>query len=582
MQRVSLLLFATLLAAPVLPAGAQSSSSSSGTPAQESSSDARPRIGQPEAGGSAITLDTSEQLFDFAAGLNACGYDADLADSSPVRQEVRDEMAAALAESALARTSRDALCGWLRDHELADPGRQLAQYISLSLFVSPPPALKPTADETDMPPDALAVVNVLPLLRGFAANLNLHLLWVKHHAEYEAITDKVHDPVTKAILNTNVYLKVPVSSYDGRRFLVLVEPLLAPNAPNARIYSSDYVVVTSPNAAGSIRMDQVRHLYLHFEVEPLVYAKQTSMQRLTPLLKPVQDAPLDYIYKTDVVALLTECLIKAAEARTMDTGYVAPLKPTGTRARTDLARYDEELATYERQAGVVRRKQVELDMRQGWVMTEYFYNQLAEQERDPESLSERMGQMIYGMDVSREQHRAQQIAFLPEGSGEFVRRVPRPPSPMMQAEKLMLEGKLNDAMLIAEKSLADPGQPHADALYLKARIDLMEGDPESSQSEFEEVLKGANGNPHTAAWAHVYLGRLYDIKIPAERPHALAEYKAALAIPGVPPDARAAADKGLKIPFVVPTVIHQKEEELDPSGKAEKEAYKPEPPPKQP
>ena len=432
-----------------------------------------------------------------------------------------------------------------------------------------------------MPPDALAVINVLPLVRSFAQNVALHALWVKHHADYEAITDHVHDPITKAILDTNLYLKVPVSAYDGRRFLILVEPLLAPNAPNARIYSSDYVIVTSPNAAGQVRMDQIRHLYLHYEIEPLVYARQGSMQRLTPLLKPVQEAPLDYIYKTDVVALLTECLIKAAEARTMETGFTPPAKPTGTRARTDLARYDEELASYDRRAEVVRRKQVDLDMRQGWVMTDYFYTQLALQERDPESLSERMGQMVYGMDVSREQHHAQQIAFLPEGSGEFVRRTPRPASPMMQAEKLMLEGNLNGAMALAEKSLADPGQNHSDALYLKARIDLMEGDPQTSQSEFEEVLKGANGNPHTAAWAHVYLGRLYDIKIPAERPQALAEYKAALAIPGVPPDARAAADKGLKIPFTVPKVVHEEEEPLDPSGKAEKEAYKPDPPPKQ-
>ena len=577
MQRILILLLACALG---LSAAAQQRGSSSSTPGQESTSDPRPRVGQPEAGGSAITLETSEQLFDLAAGLNACGYDADLADSNPVRQEIRDEMAATLAETALARQSRDALCAYFADHELADRGRQIAQYISLSLFTSPPPALKPTADEFDMPPDALAVINVLPLLRAFATDLSLHLLWVKHHAEYEAITDKVHDPITKAILDVNLFLKTPVSTYDGRRFLILVEPLLAPNAPNARIYASDYVIVTSPSAAGNVRMEQIRHLYLHYEIEPLVYAKQSSMQRLTPLFKPVQEAPLDFIYKTEIVPLLTECLIKAAEARTMDTGFVPPVKPTGSRARTELARYDEENAAYERQAEVVRRKQVDLDMRQGWVLTEYFYNQLAQQEHDPESLSERMGQMIYGMDVNREQHHAQQIAFLPEGSGEFVRRAPRPQSPMMAAEKMMLEGNTDGALAIAEKNLADPAQNHSDALYIKARIDLMEGDPIASKSEFEELLTASSGNPHTAAWAHVYLGRLYDIKVPAERTHALAEYKAALAVPGVPPDARAAADKGLKVPFVVPTVVHKEEEELDPSGKAEKEAYKPEAPPK--
>ena len=152
----------------------------------------------------------------------------------------------------------------------------------------------------------------------------------------------VHDPVTRMILNTNIYLKVPVSSYDGRRVIILEEPMLAPNAPNGRIYSSDYVLVTSPNAAGAIKMQEIRHLYLQYEVEPLVYARAQSMERLTPLLKPVADAPLEYTYKTEIVPLVTECLIKAIEARTMDVGMTPPTKPTGTRARLDLYQPDKD------------------------------------------------------------------------------------------------------------------------------------------------------------------------------------------------------------------------------------------------
>ena len=551
-----------------------SSSSKPGSAAQDSSS-AR-RSGQPEAGGSAITLETSEALFDLAAGLNTCGLDTDLATSHPVRAEIRADIQAALEESALARNSRDGLCKFVQAHALTDKGRELAQYVSLALYTSPAPRLTPTADETDMPPDALAVVNILPRLRDFANEVALHAIWLKHRAEYDAITAKVHDPVTQAILATNAYLRVPVSSYDGRRLLILVEPMLPPNAPNARIYSSDYVVVTSPTAAGAIRMDQIRHLYLHYEIEPLVYARTGSMQRLTPLLKPVQDAPLDYVYKTDIVALLTECLIKAIEARTMNVGSAPPVKPKGTRARLDLARYDEELASYDREAEVVRRRQVDLDMRQGWVMVDYFYNQLMSGEHDPEALSERMGQMVYGMDVGRERHHAEQIQFLPQGSGEFVRRAPRTPTAMLLAEKKMLDGDLTGAMTIADKALADPKADHAEAMYVKARVELMQGEPEESQAGFQEVLK-LSGNPRTKAWAHVYLGRLNDIKDPAERAQAVTEYKAALAEPGVTPDAKAAADKGLKIPFTVPKTIHREALPLDPSGKAEKDAYKPDP-----
>ncbi len=89
------------------------------------------------------------------------------------------------------------------------------------------------------------------------------------------------------------------------------------------------------------------------------------------------------------------------------------------------------------------------------------------------------------------------------------------------------------------------------------------------------MLKTAR-DPHTIAWAHIYLGRLYDTKEPPERASALKEYKTALGVPGVPVDARSAAQKGLTTAFTVPKLKHG-QEDLDPSGKAEKQAYKPEP-----
>ncbi len=319
---LSLSTFWVLLSAAAVAQTA--SSSQSGNVSSQDSSSARVHASQPEASGSAITLETSESLFDVAAGLNACGYDADLANSHPVRAQIRSEMAASIAQSPAAKQSAQALCEYIQQHALTDSGRSIAQYVSLSLYLTPAPKLAPTADETDMPPDALAVVNILPLLRAFAEQVGLHTIWLRHHGDYEGITDKAHDPVTRMLLATNAYLKVPVSSYDGRRLLILVEPLLAPNAPNARIYSLDYVAVTSPTSAGIIKMDQIRHLYLHYEIEPLVYARAQSMSRLTPLLKPVQDAPLEFVYKTDVVALVTECLIKAIEARTHGRGHSLP------------------------------------------------------------------------------------------------------------------------------------------------------------------------------------------------------------------------------------------------------------------
>jgi predicted negative regulator of RcsB-dependent stress response len=578
---------------PPFGLNAQSSSSSSSssedtpdaTVSKEAPTKVAPRIAQPEAGGSAITLETSEPLFDLAVALNVCGYDTDLANSAPVRLKIRDEINAEIAGSAPARTSRDALCGYVREHTLTDPGLNLAQYISLALYLSPPPELTPTVGETELPPDSTQVVNILPLLRTFAEDVHLHAIWIEHRPDYEDLLKRVHDPLTKTILAANIYLHLPVSSYDGRRYLVLLEPMLAPSTTNARIYSNDYIVVTSPagEPLGAVHMDDIRHIYLHYEVEPLVYSRATAMERLQPLLKAVQDAPLDYTYKTEIVPLITECLIKAIEDRTMDVGLVKPAKPAAVKQRAEIEQYNAELSTYEHDAEAIRRKAVDLAMRQGWILTEYFYNQVGQMEKESVSLKEYIGEMVYGMDVERERHHAQQIAFLPSGSRDVLHRAPLQLTGLQLAEEKIYKGDLTGASDIANKVLADPNGDHAQAHYVLARVNLMQREPGAAFADFQEVLDSSK-DPRTLAWSHIYLGRLYDVK--DDRKKAVAEYQAALTVRDAQPDTKAAAEKGIKEPFVAPKVAQQAKDDkdedddapLDPSGKAEKDAYRPPPP----
>ena len=559
----------------------QPSSSSSSAPdaATREAMKPKPRIAQPEAGGSAITLETSEPLFYLAVALNTCGYDADLAASAPVRRKIREEINTEVAASAAARTSRDALCSYVRAHTLADGSLNLAQYISLALYLSPPPELTPTVDETELPPDSTQVVNILPLLRTFAEDIHLNAIWVGHRAEYEDLTARVHAPLTKMILNTNIYLRLPASGYDGRRFLVLLEPMLAPSSTNARIYSSDYIVVASPagEPLGAVHMDDIRHTYLHYEIEPLVYSRAQAMDRLQPLLKAVQDAPLDYTYKTEIVPLITECLIKAIETHTMDVGLTKPERPgPAVRARADLERYDAEMGDYNRQAEAVRRKAIDLAMRQGWVLVDYFYDQIASMEKDGISLKENMGQMVYGMDVEHERHKDQQIAFLPQGSHDVLRRATTQLTGLRLAEMKIFKGDLTGASDIANKVLADPNGDHAQAHYVLARVNLMQRQPGAAIGDFQTVLDTSK-DPRTLAWSHIYLGRLYDV-VP-DRQKAVAEYQAALTVRDSQPDTKAAAEAGIKQPFVAPKVEHQAPDDdntpLDPSGKAEKDAYRP-------
>jgi tetratricopeptide (TPR) repeat protein len=415
--------------------------------------------------------------------------------------------------------------------------------------------------------------------------------------------DHIHDPMTKMVLNTNLYLHMPASTYEGRRFMVLLEPMLSPSETNARYNGVDSVIVVSPAAQPpySVPMNLIRHTYLHFTVEPLIYARSNAMDRLLPLLKPIQMAPLEFNYKSDISALLSECLIKAIEAHTMDVGIPMPVKPDSLKDRSEMEHYQDEMAVYERQAEAVRRKTVELDMRQGWGLVEYFYGQLSGMEKDSASLKDAIGPMVYGMDVDREAHRESQIAFLPEGSGsdigfrDPVRRAPAQPTGLELAEMKLMKGDVDGAGEIADATLkADPN--NAEAHYVLGRIDLMQGDPDGALEQLTDTVQLSH-DPRTIAWAHIYLGRMYDIardpdnpdQVLPQRAKAVAEYQAALANRDSQPDTKAAAEKGIKQPFSLPrrTAASSDEQrgpasgdapELDPGGKAAKESYQPTPP----
>ena len=564
-----------------------SPSLSNGQPAQDVANPAtRPRAAQIEPGGAEVTLETSEPLFQVAAALNACGYDADLDQSAPVRAEVRADMNAALAQSEAARTSRDALCDYISLHRLSDHGLDVGQYVSLALYLSPPPALTPNVDDTELPPQAAQVVNVLPLLRSFAEQIELHYIWIHHRPEYEALAARVHEPMVQMILNTNIYLHQPVSSYDGRRFLVLLEPMLSPALTNARVYGSDYIIVTSPNKGGGdpVRIKEIRHIYLHYIVEPMVYSRGQAMERIQPVLRGVQAAPIDFSYKSDAVALITECLIKAIEARTYLIDSPAPKALKGVHPRAEVDEYEEEKTDYDRATALARQQMVNTDESQGWVLTGYFYQTLGVMEKNGDGLRDEIAPMIYGMDVDRERRHAEETVFVKEAPADPLRPEARPHriQGLELAEMDLAKGQVDDAAGLAEKAMSDPKANHGEAAYLLARVDLLQGHAAEAKTGFEKTL-ALSKEPRTLAWSHIYLGRLYDTMETPDREHAVAEYKAALEVRDGRPDTRKAAEAGLAKPFALPrreqtNTNQQDDSTFDPTGKAQKEAYKPDPP----
>jgi len=592
-----LLLGAPWLLCAITAQAQNSSSSSSASPSsdsaastlqnQSSSTDEagnpadRPEAARIERGGAAITLETNESLFQVAVALNACGYDADLDKSAPVRTEVRADVNAALLASESARESRDNLCAYISKHRLSDLGMEVSQFVSLALYLSPPPELTPNVDLTQLPPQAADVVNVLPLLRTFAQQIDLNYIWVKHRPEYEALTARVHDPMTDMILQTNFYLHKPPTTLNTRRFLVLLEPMFSPNLTNARVYGSDYIIVVSPNNSTSgvpVNLAQIRHVYLHYVVEPLVYSRGQAMEGMQPLLQTVQSSPLPFFYKSDIVALMTECVIKAIEAHLYLIPQPPPKPPGGPKRSEADAAYQEELSAYEVETRVARDNLVLTDMRQGWILTQYFYNGLTQMQRSGEGLKDVMAPLIYGMDVQRQKRAAQQILFLHSIPPDPLSPAFTPPKiqGMELADLDLMKGKVQDAEVLAQKELNNPAGDHADATYLMARIDLMQGKADQATKAFQQTLTLSH-DPRTLAWSHIYLGRLYDVMDPTDRAKAIAEYKQALVVRDGNPDTKQAAEDGIAKPFMLP---HQADpdaddEPFDPTGKAEKEAYKP-------
>ena len=542
-----------LIASCGLRAIAQSSSSqqSSSSSSQQQLQEKAPTLVDPA--GPTISLISSPQLFFMAAALNACGYDEGLDDSAPVRKRVRDEINAALAKSEDARSKRDKVCLYIAQHRLTGSQRDISPYVSLALYLSPPPALETTIELPEMPPDSTQVVEFVPLLKAFAEAIDLNGIWLSVRRTYDDETDKLHDPLSKMIVATNLYLKMPASTYVGRRFIVLIEPMLSPKMVNARIYGTDYVVVLSP-VNGTIDMQNVRHVYLHYTIEPLLYSRSNAIDRMQPIMKEVREAPLEFRYRSETVPLVVECLIKAIEARTMNTGIQDYKIPSGVD-RSELPRYERERANTQQKQETVRVAAVQHDMKQGFVLTQYFFEQLIQFEKDAASLRDTIGEMVYGMDIPQQIHRARQTEFDQKADDDVLQRSkPRALTGLDLAEAKLAEGDVATANAMARKVLSDRTDTldsvaqEARADFILARVAIATGHPNEAIEDFQKTISTSK-DPRLLAWSHIYLGRILDLD--CKRDQAVSEYQEALAARDGQQDTRLAAERGVKAAYAV-------------------------------
>ena len=471
-----------------------------------------------------VSLDTNETLFTVLTAINTCGYDQELGGSDPLRSLVRGEVAKNIKASDAAHETVQLMCESYNERQQPDPSRTLAQYISLALYLNPPPVLTPKAKEADLPPDVQAVLGIVPVLEKFYEQAGLHAIWTRHQDVYAGLSQRYHDPLSKTLFDTEIYLKLPSSVYLGRQFTVFLDPMGAPAQTNARNYGADYYVVISPAAGSSLKMEQIRHTYLHYLLDPLALKYPTHMKRLEPLLDVVKTAPMDEGFKNDTSLLVTECLIRAIEARTTPGGKAAEQQ---------------------------REQSVEDSVGQGFILTRYFYEALISFEKDPTGIRNAYGDMLGSVDVGKEEKRAGQIQFANQASPELL-HLSRPLEGklLITAQERLSAGDSDAAQKLAQEALDEKSEDAGRALFILAQIATSRGDMDGARGYFQRALEVAQ-EPKVVAWSHIYLGRISDLQ--EERAVALEHYHAALNAGGALPEAKAAAERGIQEPYEPPT-----------------------------
>ena len=91
-------------------------------------------------------------------------------------------------------------------------------------------------------------------------------------------------------------------------------------------------------------------------------------------------------------------------------------------------------------------------MAQGFVLTAYFYEQLIQFEKDPASLKDTIGELVYSMDVDHEIHRARSVTFDSQADDDVLRRsAPRKLTGLDLAETRLAAGDYATASAMARK-----------------------------------------------------------------------------------------------------------------------------------
>ena len=473
--------------------------------------------------GTNVIIQPDLRLFTAMAALNAAGFDKEFASQyHPVREIVRNYV----------KDVDPELIGRLRDFYNARKGsqtdeEQLAKYISLVVNLTDAPAFKPITREEALPPDARSVIGFADLMREFYQKARISQRWTEVRAQYEEAMARVAPGLREAIVRTDAYMRIPLGANVHRVMAIYLELAAPVNTVNVRSNQDSYFVVIGDSQ--NPKIDDIRHAYLHFQLDNLVTTNVTRIQNSSQLLNLVRKAQgVDPAYTAEFHVMTTESLIRAIELR-MD--------------RVPSARAKEAVDAF---------------YRSGLLLTPYFYNALETYEKDDEVLRDSFIVMARNIQFKTEQARFQEtFDKIPVPQKTVARaEVPEPPAPppvdpvrdlLKEAETAFNGGDIAKAQAAFQRVLSDFDRDNGSAFYGLALIAGKNGESEVAKQYFERALRSDSAEPSMKVWAYIYLARIFDLE--CNRARAVQYYQQAIKVGDNTRNAQAAAAAGIDKSF---------------------------------
>jgi hypothetical protein len=455
-----------------------------------------------------VVIQPDIRVFAVMSGLHLAGWNPGNLKPNPARTSILQDL------QNVPPDLKARLTKFYEDHlDGKKAESQLSKYISLALFSEGPPDFKLSLDASKLPPDVMPIAEFLTLIQELYTAAKLEIVWSTNREFYDLAVATYRPLISEIILKTDGYLRIVSGSFLDRRLLIIPEYLIPQNNFDARTYREIYYLVFGPSEKPA--MDELRHQYLHFILDPFPMRFLLPKETRSALLVLAGKLPdIEDPYREDQQFLVTESLIRAIELR--------------------INKVPEPKLTAELDASI----------RSGALLTRHFYTSLQLFESSPEGIRIFYPGMIKGIRMEKIEAEFAQAPKTP------VEKKPEPSALELQlksANEQLANGVIENAAEQFQKILDTADANNGEALYGLGVVAAMQSKRDQAKDYFLKALQSPSSDSATKVWSHIFLGRMEDLEL--NRSGAIEHYQAAIQLGDNSRNAQVVAQKGLKEPF---------------------------------